>query len=163
MQIVYSPTLPPGCCFICRASVRDSYVDTGVSHDYEGAYYICNICLGEMATMYSYMSFDEYKDLRQSNEELQRQNFELIKRLGELDAIHDALGRAGYKLSDSNDVVRVGGYTPKAAFYGEGVESTEGVELGVGEGETTEQSNDEGVGELHSDESSSNSEFSLDL
>lgn len=163
MEVIYSPTLPPGCCFICRGSVRDSYIDTKVSHDYEGAYYICNMCLAEMAKMQAFMSFDEYKDLRASKEDLERINFELIKRVGQLEEIHDALARAGYKRTDDGDLVRVTGYVPPAIVQRE--ERTSGTEdlLGIGEGEITEQSHDQGVGELYSDEPSSDSEFTLDF
>lgn len=162
MQLIHTPTLPPGCCFICRGSVRDSYIDTGVSHDYEGAYYICNMCLGEMAQMHAYLSFDEYKDLRVANEELQAQNYELIKRVGELEEIDSALARAGYKRTSDGHVVAVGGWTPPAdANAGEQLLSSED-QLGAGEGETIESLHDEGLGELHSAKQSTEG-FSLDL
>jgi hypothetical protein len=162
MQLIYTPTLPPGCCFICRASVRESYIDTAVSIDYEGAFYICNQCVAEMAVKYAYLSHDEYKDLRQSKEDLEAQNFVLIKRMGELEDIHDALVRGGYKLNDDGIVVRIGGYS--SAFDEHIKSGASGAEaaMGVGEGETPEQSDDEGVGELHSDESGF-SEFKLEL
>lgn len=162
MQLIYTPTLPPGCCFICRGSIRDSYIDTNVQHDFDGAFYICNMCLGEMAKMYAYLSFDEYKDIRVANEELQAQNYELIKRVGELEEIERALARAGYKRTADGHVVAVGGWMPPADADS-GIQllgSTESV--GVGEGENAESLHDEGVGELHSDEQSA-SEFSLDL
>lgn len=163
MQLIQSPTLPPGCCFICRASQRESYIDTGVSHDYEGAYYICNMCLGEMARMHSFLSHDEYKDLRQSKEELEHQNFELIKRLGEFDELRDAMARAGYKLSDDGDVVVRGGYSPQANAYPDEREQGAKASVGIGEGEITESLHDAGMDELYSDELPTASEFSLDL
>lgn len=164
MQIIYSIVLPPGCCFICRGAIRDSYVDTGVSIDYEGAFYICNLCLAEMAKMHAYLSFDEYKELRVANEELQAQNYALIKRVGELEDIERALANAGYKRNANGDVVVVGGYAPKANVEtGDSVFSTESL-LGIGEGETPEPVHDEGMAELHSDESGiDSSEFELDL
>jgi len=70
MQLIYSPTLLPGCCFICKGAQRESYLDTGVSLDYEGAFYICNMCVNEAAHIMSYISHDEYKDLRASKEQL---------------------------------------------------------------------------------------------
>jgi hypothetical protein len=162
MQLVYAPTLPPGCCFICRASIRDSYVDTGISLDYDGAFYICNMCLGEMAKLYAYLSFDEYKELRISNEELQAQNYELIKRLGDLEKIHDALASAGYRLTDDGNVVVRGGYATKIAESGAAEFFSAEDSVGIGEGETAESLHDEGMDELHSNEQSA-SDFSLDL
>jgi hypothetical protein len=115
-----------------------------------------------MAVKYAYLSHDEYKDLRQSKEDLEAQNFVLIKRMGELEDIHDALVRGGYKLNDDGIVVRIGGYS--SAFDEHIKSGASGAEaaMGVGEGETPEQSDDEGVGELHSDESGF-SEFKLEL
>lgn len=162
MQLIYTPTLPPGCCFICRGSVRDSYIDTAVSHDYEGAYYICNMCVSEMAKLYAYLSFSEYKELRIANEELQSQNYALIKRVGELEEIDRALARAGYKRTADGSVVAVGGWSPSSyADSGKQLHSSE-VKLGAGEGETSEPLHDERVDELHTDEQPT-SDFSLDI
>lgn len=163
MQVVYTLTLPPGCCFICRGAIRDSYIDTGVSQDFDGAAYICDQCVGEMARMLAYMSFDEYKDLRASKEDLERQTFALIKRVGELENIHDAVVRAGYKFDDSGNVARLGGFS--LSHDEESRVELQGTKdiLGIGEGTTPEQSDDEGMGIICSDESSSDSEFSLDL
>lgn len=163
MQLIYTPTLPPGCCFICKGAVRDSYIDTGVSLDYDGAFYICNMCLGEMARMQAYLSFDEYKDLRVSNEELQAQNYALIKRVGELEDIERSLARAGYKRIDDGSVVAVGGWSPPAnADAGIQLFQSES-QLGAGKGEITESVHDSEVAGLHSDEQSTSSEFSLDF
>lgn len=163
MQVIYTPTLPPGCCFICRGAVRDSYIDTGVSQDFDGAAYICDQCVGEMARMQAFMSFDEYKDLRAAKEDLERQTFALIKRVGELENIHDAVVRAGYKFDGDGPLVRVGGYIAGVDEIPEDRSSEQGISLGVGEGETSEQSYDKGMDELHSDESSSNDEFALEF
>lgn len=161
MQVVHTLTALPGCCFICRASIRDSYIDTGVSIDYEGVFYICNECVNEMAHLHGYLSIDEYKDLRIQKEDLERQVFSLIKRLGELENIDRALVTAGYKRNDDGDIVRVGGYSAESNEIAiQGVYISE-ESMGIGEGEVTESSDDEGVGELHSDESSSSSDFEL--
>ncbi len=163
LQLVYTPTLPPGCCFICRASIRDSYIDTGVTVDFDGTFYACNQCVGEMAEKYGYLSMDDYKDLRAAKEYLESLNFELIKRVGELERIHEALDYAGYKLCDDGSVARLGGYTLDSNKLGKEGASGTTVELGAGEGETTEPSDDEGMGILYADESSSDSKFSLDF
>jgi hypothetical protein len=160
MQLIYTPVALPGCCFICRAAQRDAYVDTLLSKDYEGAVYICNLCVGEMATLFAYLSFDEYKDLRASKEELERLNFELIKRVGDLENAIESLDRAGFVVRDGS-VLRRGGYAAKNnEVSGEDVSSSE-TELGVGEGTVTESSNDSQLDGLQSSESES--DFSFDL
>lgn len=161
MQVVQTLSALPGCCFICRGSIRESYVDTGVSIDYEGVFYICNECVNEMANLYGYLSMEGYKDLRVQKEDLERQVFVLIKRVGELENIDRALVAAGYKRNDDGDIVRIGGYpTESNEITIQGVhQSAESV--GIGEGETSESSDDERVGVVHSNESGSNS--SLDF
>jgi len=163
MELVTTPVALPGCCFICRAATRESYIDTGVSLDFDGAFYICNICCEEIAKSYGYISHDEYKDLRGSKEELERLNYELIKRVGGLEESVRGLANAGYRLHDDGNVVISGGYLPQTV---EPVTEKPPVgenDVGAGEGEASEQSDDEGVGELHSDESSSGNEFELEF
>lgn len=163
MQLIHTPTLPPGCCFICKGSIRDSYIDTGVTLDYEGTFYICNLCIAEMAQLYFFLTPDEHKNLRLAKEDLERQVFALIKRVGELEEIDSAMARAGYVLADDGSVARLGGYiSPTVEVTGKESSGAE-VELGAGEGEAFEQGYDEGVGDVRSDESSSDGEFVLEL
>jgi hypothetical protein len=163
MQITYSLALPPGHCFICRSAQREAYVDTGVSLDYEGAFYICNLCVNEIAHLFAFISFDEYKDLRSSKEDLERINFELIKRVGALEESLRALANAGYNVGDDNTVIRSGGF-PVQTVETVRAESQGGKKkLGDGEGKTSESVHDEGVGELSSDKSGSDSDFALDI
>lgn len=161
MQLTYNPVALPGCCFICKGAIRDAYVDTGVSLDYEGAFYICNLCVGEMATLFAYLSFDEYKDLRASKEELERINFELIKRVGDLENAVESLRRAGYTVGEYG-VQYSGGYSSKdSEESGEDLPSPE-VKLGTGEGTSTESSDDSQLDGLQSGESESDFSFDLD-
>ena len=42
------PVLPPGICFRCRvgnSAPREFFVDTGVSFDWEGVLYLCDMCI----------------------------------------------------------------------------------------------------------------------
>jgi hypothetical protein len=162
MELVYTPVALPGCCFICMAATRDSYIDTGVTRDYDGAYYICNLCCHEIAEKYGYLSMDEYKDLRKAKEDLERINYELIKRVGGLEESLHALANAGYRTNDDGTVVISGGYLPEVVESGAQKSFSREASVGVGEGEITEQSDDEGVGKLHSDESSSDN-FALEF
>lgn len=46
------PALPPGICYRCRVSEhagREYFVDTGISIDWEGVIYLCNMCLKDLA------------------------------------------------------------------------------------------------------------------
>lgn len=162
MELIYTPVALPGCCFICMAAQRDSYIDTGVSKDYDGAYYICNMCAHEIAGKYGYLSMDEYKDLRTAKEETDRMNFELIKRVGGLEESLRALANAGYNLNNDGSVVVRGGYLSKAVEPATQESSSGEDSVGTGEGEVTEQSDDEGVGVVHSNESSSD-DFELEF
>jgi len=161
MEKVYTPVALPGCCFICRGAQRDSYIDTGVSLDYEGAFYVCSLCVNEMAHWYSYISPDEHKELRAAKEELEAINYELIKRVGALEESLRALANAGYRSNNDGSVVRDGGYFHQTVEI-PGTEPSERTEkLGAGEGEITESVHDEGMDELHSDES--DSDFKLEF
>lgn len=163
MQLIYSPVLPPGCCFICRAAQRDSYIDTGVSLDYEGAFIICNLCITEMAHIMSFISHDEYKDLRASKDEIERINYELIKRVGALEESLRALANAGYRSNDDGTVIVSGGYLPEVVESEPKKPSRRKTTVGTGEGEVTESVHDSGMGELHSDESDTDSDFALEF
>lgn len=163
MQVVQTPVALPGCCFICRGSIRESYIDTGISIDYEGVFYICNECVNEMAHLHGYLSVDEYKDLRIQKEDSERQVFVLIKRLGELEEIDRALVAAGYKRNDAGDIVRVGGYSTESDEIAiQGVhQSAESV--GIGEGEITESSDDDDLARVQPSEQSSSHEPDFDF
>ncbi len=42
--------MPPGCCKICgNGDTERTYVDFGIFVDYEGTWYICNLCFKEAA------------------------------------------------------------------------------------------------------------------
>ena len=161
MHITTNLVALPGCCFICKGAQRDFYIDTGVSLDYEGAFYICNLCLNDMAHQAKFISEDEYKDLRAAKEESDHLNYELIKRVGGLEESLRALANAGYNYKPDIGVVVDGGYLPQTV-ESDTEESFRGTEsLGAGEGASSEPSDDEGMAELRSDDSSS--EFVLEF
>lgn len=163
MQLMYTPVALPGCCFICRGAQRESYVDTGVQIDYEGAQYICNLCVGEAAKLMDFISHDEYKDLRKAKEDLEHLNYELIKRVGALEESHRALANAGYKFGDDGTIVRTGGYISEIVEGSELITPGGKEVLGDGESESTESLHDEGVGELQSSPDDNDSDFKLEL
>lgn len=57
-QVVNTPILAPGTCFVCRSNSGGPFIDTGLSHIWytsapdvarDGAVYICSACITEMA------------------------------------------------------------------------------------------------------------------
>lgn len=162
MQLMHTPVALPGCCFICRGAQRESYIDTGVQIDYEGAFYICNLCINEAAHIMAFISHDEYKDLRKAKEELEHLNYELIKRVGALEESLSALANAGYRITDDGALVRNGGYISETMEQAARELSGRTEYVGEREELSTEPLHDEGVGELQSS-SGSDSEFKLEL
>lgn len=162
MQLVTTPVALPGCCFICRGAQRESYVDTGVSLDHEGAFYICNLCINEVAHIYSYISHDEYKDMRASKEDLEHINYELIKRVGALEESLRALADAGYKYNSDYGVVAVGGYNSKTLDEAARELPGRKTSLENGERESSEQNDDEDLAGVCSS-GDSESDFVLDI
>jgi hypothetical protein len=55
----------PGCCFICHSSNRNAYVDTGINIEYEGAIFICDTCMSEMAGLLNFLSPDTHNDVKE--------------------------------------------------------------------------------------------------
>lgn len=163
MRLVTSPVALPGCCFICRGAQRESYIDTDVSIDMYGAYYICNMCLMEMAHMCSYISHDEYKDLRRSKDDLEHINYELIKRVGALEESLHALANAGYKYTPDNGVVSVGGYSATPPEILPGITLGSAGDMEPREGESSESDDDEDLARLRPGGDLTDFEFILDI
>lgn len=53
MQIVEYPMLPPGKCLECGSGGRDrKYADTGLSVEFYGVVYLCELCLADWASKF---------------------------------------------------------------------------------------------------------------
>jgi hypothetical protein len=46
--LVNAPQALPGACFICNGA-KGPFIDTGISHQWHGAYYLCVTCITEIA------------------------------------------------------------------------------------------------------------------
>ena len=71
MQLISTPVSLPGSCFFCGSASRESYIDTTLSIEFHGAFYICNICAKNIGTLVGMMDEDKAILLRQENESLQ--------------------------------------------------------------------------------------------
>lgn len=154
MEITYSPAALPGSCFFCGSGGREFYVDTGLSVEFHGAMYICNICCEEIAKTVKFIPHSEYKALRAENEQLSELTYQLRTKLDVVEESLRGLVNAGYRYDDGN-VVRSGGAFLEDVSIAETPVSDGAGELGTGEGTSPEQSDDEGMGELRSDDTSS--------
>jgi hypothetical protein len=74
MRYTEAPELPPGACFRCLVGAgekRDYFVDTGVSYDFEGQVYICNMCLVDFVKMMpDQVTLEQYEGAVSENEAL---------------------------------------------------------------------------------------------
>jgi hypothetical protein len=161
MQITYSPGALPGSCYFCGNGSREYYVDTGLSVEFHGAMYICNICATDIAHLIKFISPDEFKSIRQGKEELESINYELIKRVGVLEESLRELANAGYGTNSGGDVIRYGGALLETSEQSDKTISIGADELGEGEGASSESSDDENLGELRSDDK--RDEFTFDF
>lgn len=68
------PFQQPGICCRCRvggSADRKYFVDTGVSYDYEGVLYFCNMCLADIVhTSEDYLSLVDVEEMMGHNVEL---------------------------------------------------------------------------------------------
>lgn len=160
MEIVTTPQALPGCCFICGSATRKYYIDTGRSLDFHGAVYFCSECLTEIAHLAGFLSPEASNKLKIEFSKLETQVYELTKRETGLENAIRGMAAAGYRNGD----VPNGNGNPdlsieKSESESQGTENS----LGVGEGETVKQGNDENMGKLRSnDEPASTFDLSLD-
>jgi hypothetical protein len=154
MEITYSPVALPGSCFFCGSGNREYYIDTGMSVEFHGAMYLCNVCVEGIAALVRYIPPDDYKELMQSKEHLEEEVFALSKKLSTLEGVLRDLANAGYTVHDDGSIVRAGGVVLEDVLEPESPISIGKRELGEGEGAPSESNDDEDVGELHSNDDS---------
>lgn len=129
--------MPPGCCKICgNGDTERTYVDFGIFVDYEGTWYICNVCFKEAAVdVMGYFTREEHLSLLATNNQLAEQVSKLQAELDQYGSLNDVLGRFGLSvaaIADSGGTFRVEA----------NVEDGKGSK--AGEPETPESSNGEG-------------------
>lgn len=158
-KVQYCAALP-GCCWMCRSSNREWYVDTQQSIDFYGAVYLCNECIIEMSRLAGMFTVEDVEEFQNRIAFFEDENYHLRVRVSGLEQAIDGLRLAGSVPGISSISDAPVPISPTAETTSVGEESMEH------EGRVTpESSNDEGVGELRSNESSSSGEstFSLNL
>lgn len=160
MEKIQYPQALPGCCWLCRSSNREYYIDTQQSIDFYGAVYLCDKCIEEMASHFGMLSVVDAKNLQEANKDLEEDKFNLQVQVSGLEQAIDGLRIAG-RIDVRTDSVR-----NSSLPVSEPTETVPGGEefMGSERGTSDESSDDSDVGELHSNESGSDSPaFSLDL
>lgn len=156
MRLTYSPEALPGSCFVCGNASRESYIDTGVSLEFHGAVYLCNLCLAEAAHLLGFATPDEVTALKNTVSTLETKQYELRRQLDGLEmAINGFTLARGTGGADSiSDVDLVASSADDRTSQSSG-------DVGDGASESTESLHDQGVAELSNDGESS--EFTLNL
>lgn len=149
-----APEALPGCCFVCRGTSRDffidvdTYMDSVNGREYDGAVYLCSECLREMVQMVGYETPETVINLKAKQAELESLNFNLLLKV-------DGLERAISGLSDvglSNRNLAIWDASTHLPMDYEGAQSGEAA-VGSGEGEASESVDDQRMVKLPADES----------
>ena len=150
-----APEALPGCCYFCRGTSRDYFLDTDMHIEFHGAVYICSECLREMAQFVGFEIPERVKHLKERISALEEINTNLLIE-------RDGLEKAVDGLSTARSVRRVDTiWNPsdsvQLAF--EGTEEGE-TKLGDRENESSESLYDKGMADVSANDSSTNP-FSL--
>lgn len=158
-KITQNPAALPSSCIFCPGSARPWYVDCEYSIEFHGALYICSECIREMANICGYLSKEESVFI---GEKLDLKDLEVIKlraAVANLEKAIDSLVDAGYRQSGADTTKYRLNMDDEVAKPQ--LQKSDDI-LGVGKGETSQQSDDEGLGELFPDVSAE-SEFEFDI
>lgn len=146
MILTSSPQALPGSCYFCGSSNRESFVDTQISIDFHGALYICDICTRGMGAMVGMLSAEDAEKIYRKLAELETETYNLKKERDGLKAAVDGLTSAR-RYSNIDPPGPVAGLFEDSAGDSEGSQD-EGTDLGAGEIQPPESSNDEGVDDV---------------
>lgn len=158
MQKVDHLVALPGCCWKCRSSNREWYLDLELSIDYYGAVYICDQCVIEMCHIAEMLTKGEVDSIILHAKQMEQDNFDLMVKVSGLEQAIDGLRVAG-------SVSRV---DPDAnpTLFGEANYQAEPVReepVVSGAGDDVEPLHDEGMDELSADDSEPSNEFRLNI
>lgn len=155
-RITVAPEALPGCCYLCRGTSREFFIDTDMHIEFHGAVYFCSECIREIAQSVGYEVPERVKQLKERLSELESINVNLLIERDGLEKAIDGLSSA-----------RVAGRTSSVwdspddvPMESEGTEQGE-EELGSREGETPESSDDEGMDLVSADASDPIGSFKL--
>lgn len=156
MRLTTGPEALPGSCFKCGSANRDFFIDLGMSFEFHGAVYICSECITEMASLSGFVSKEEISQIILDKEHLSEENFILVKRIDGQRKIIDGLRDLGDADRASSNLM----FGMDADMESEAAPSGES-DLGTGEGEITESSDDERMDLVSADASESSPQFKL--
>lgn len=155
-----TPHALPGCCFLCRSSDRELYIDVNLSVEPEdmypeyGAVYICvDECLREIVGLTGFITPDQAQAIARQNRELTETVDALVTSavaVEEVKGIVDGFLTAYGDLLAANSIVTDSNVSEDSEPSVEEPSESDG---GPEESEQgpSEQSNDEGVVDVHAD------------
>lgn len=158
----------------CGSGSRESYIDTDMWIEFHGAIYLCNICVGEMASLMGFLTQEVASGLKQENDRLAAELFEAQRQAAGLRKAVDGLVDAGdcpdpvaHLHPDSVARMVAPSEAPSEPAPRADQDTREGAVGVAGDGGTSPESlHDSDVARLRSDERSdggTKSEFSLEL
>lgn len=157
-----APEALPGCCFICRGTSREFFIDIDVDIQYperspfDGAAYLCSECLRELAQMAGYKVPEQVDQDKELINTLETLNFQLLTRVDGLEKAVDGLRTA----RDAGGIDSVWGNTVSSPSNDEGTSEGE-AEVGGRKGSPSESVNDEGMGFVPTDADSTKAGFNF--
>lgn len=161
MILTTAPSALPGSCYLCGSASREAFVDLNTSIEFHGAFYLCNICVNEMAHLLGFTNPEKTSELLARIEELESEKFELSRQNAGYERALDGLRFAGIDvaLPVQQPVAVPVDHAPPAAEPSQGED-----QLGSGEGTSPEPTDDPLLAGVHTGElSHGGSEFTLDL
>lgn len=165
-QIVTRPAAQPGCCYVCRNGNAAWYLDTGAYEEFFGVVYICNDCIAQMAVTVGYFTPEQRVEFEERIMQLGNELAESTARIYGMEQIINGYSALG--VHNPPDVPVLSSDSPSDSLGSEGPDqdSTDSAqhgedEMGVGEGNPPEPTNDEALGDVRP--TSDPSDFKLSL
>lgn len=159
MQRIELLTALPGCCWKCRSSNREWYLDLDISIDFYGAVFICCECIVEMCHIAGMVTAEEADKLQTQVSFLEELKFDQEVKISGLEQAIDGLRIAGRSLGVNS--------FPPSSGIDDSIKSsapTGTTELELQGNRSTQQVHDKGVAELSNDGGpKSESAFKLSL
>lgn len=139
----------PGKCKLCGSVQKNSYVHTGYYEDRYGAVLYCEECVIYIASFVGCLGPNQRDKIVEEARKHYVEKMDLLEKVVNLEGAINGMVAAGFSPSD-NSVSEL----DMAVLQQEPDTRQPGTEdeLGEGEGEITEQNDDEGMAELRSDE-----------
>lgn len=148
--IVGCPPALPGSCYKCGSASRDRYVDLGMSVEFHGAMYLCDLCVEEMGSLVEMLSADKAKSLTLKNETAALRIDYLTHEVESLKVLSNAVDAVNSARTGNTEPALDGGLSGEEPPVGEEAGPADAPD---GESGPAESSDDEGVDELRTSDS----------